>query len=123
MVRQGEDYAHDILKAYVLQLLTALRFSLITPLTSLLVPRHIPLIKITTLSNAISPQGTVSYISQGWASDEYITEHSTYTPDNLVPEDTLLADRGFDSVCWAPLLTSGDSSFHKRQKTVRSDCC
>ena len=47
---------------------------------------------------AISPQGTVSYISQGWggrASDKYITEHSTLL-DNLVPGDTLLADRGFN---------------------------
>ena len=77
---------------------------------------------------AITPQGTVSYISEGWggrASDKHITEHSRLL-DNLVPGDTLLADRGFDikdSACRASLLTSRASSFYKRQKAVGTSCC
>ena len=46
----------------------------------------------------ITPQGTVSYISKGWGgrtSDKYITEHCSLL-SNLVPGDTVLADRGFD---------------------------
>lgn len=46
----------------------------------------------------ITPQGTVSYISDGWggrASDKYITEHCSLLT-YLVPGDTILADRGFD---------------------------
>ena len=47
---------------------------------------------------AITPQGTVSFISQGWggrASDKYITENDNFL-NNLLPGDTILADRGFD---------------------------
>ena len=46
----------------------------------------------------ITPQGTVSYISDGWGgrtSDKYITEHCSLL-HHLVPGDTVLADRGFD---------------------------
>ncbi len=46
----------------------------------------------------ITPQGTVSYIWEGWggrASDKHITEHCSLL-QNLVPGDTILADRGFD---------------------------
>ena len=46
----------------------------------------------------ITPQGTVSYISDGWGgrtSDKYLTEHCSLL-NNLVPGDTVLADRGFD---------------------------
>ena len=46
----------------------------------------------------ITPQGTVSYISEGWGgrtSDKYLAEHCSLL-NNLVPGDTILADRGFD---------------------------
>lgn len=68
----------------------------------------------------ITPQGTVSYISDGWGgrtSDKYLTEHCSLL-DNLVPGDTILADRGFDihdsvgSLCSSlkiPAFTKGKS--------------
>lgn len=46
----------------------------------------------------ITPQGTVSYISEGWGgrtSDKHLTEHCSLLY-NLVPGDTVLADREFD---------------------------
>ena len=47
---------------------------------------------------AITPQGSVSYISDGWggrASDKHIIDNPSLL-NNLEPGDTLLADRGFD---------------------------
>lgn len=46
---------------------------------------------------AITPQGVISYISQGWGgrtSDKYITENSNFL-NKLLPGDVVLADRGF----------------------------
>ncbi|KAK4317580.1 hypothetical protein Pmani_011339 [Petrolisthes manimaculis] len=46
----------------------------------------------------ITPQGCVSFISQGWGgrtSDKYITEHCGFL-SNIIPGDVILADRGFD---------------------------
>ena len=46
----------------------------------------------------ITPQGSVSYISDGWGgrtSDKHLTEHSSFL-SNLIPGDLVLADRGFD---------------------------
>ena len=46
----------------------------------------------------ITPQGTVSYITNGWGgrtSDKFITEHCGFL-NNLLPGDLVLADRGFD---------------------------
>ncbi|KAK3918520.1 Ribosomal RNA small subunit methyltransferase G [Frankliniella fusca] len=47
----------------------------------------------------ITPQGTVSYISEAWGgrtSGKFITEHSKEFLDKLIPGDVVLADRGFD---------------------------
>lgn len=46
---------------------------------------------------AITPQGSISYISEGWGgrvSDKYITENSNFL-NKLIPGDVVLADRGF----------------------------
>ncbi|XP_077865527.1 uncharacterized protein LOC144352336, partial [Saccoglossus kowalevskii] len=46
----------------------------------------------------IAPQGGVSFISKSWGgrvSDKYLTEHCGFL-DNLVHDDIVLADRGFD---------------------------
>ena len=68
----------------------------------------------------VTPQGTVSYISEGWGgrtSDKYITEHCSLL-QNLLPGDTVLADRGFDisdsvgfhcSILKIPTFTKGRS--------------
>ena len=46
----------------------------------------------------ITPQGVVSFISDAWGgrvSDKYLTEHCGIL-NNLVPDDVVLADCGFD---------------------------
>lgn len=47
---------------------------------------------------SITPHGHISFISKGWggrASDKRVTEDSGYL-NNLLPNDLVLADRGFD---------------------------
>ena len=47
---------------------------------------------------AISPQGSISFISNGWGgrvSDQHLTENCGLLP-NLLPGDLVLADRGFN---------------------------
>ncbi len=47
---------------------------------------------------SITPQGSVIYISEGWGgrvSDKHLTENCGLL-SNLIPSDTILADRGFD---------------------------
>ncbi len=70
----------------------------------------------------VTPQA-VSFISEGWGgrrSDKHITEHSSFL-SNLVPGDTILADRGFDisdsvgsycSTLKIPAFTKGKSQLH-----------
>ena len=46
----------------------------------------------------ITPQGTVSFILDGWGghvSDKHLTENCGLL-NHLIPGDTVLADRGFD---------------------------
>ena len=71
----------------------------------------------------ITPQGTVSFISEGWGgrvSDKYLTENSGLL-DRLIPGGVILADRGFDiqesvglfcSTIKIPAFTKGKKQLH-----------
>ena len=57
----------------------------------------------------VTPQGMVSFISNGWGgsvSDKHIVEHSGYLM-SLLPGDVILADRGFDFADSVATLTLG----------------
>ena len=47
----------------------------------------------------ITPQGTICFVSEAWGgrnSDKFLTVRTVaYWPDNLIPGDLVLADRGF----------------------------
>ncbi|XP_015371818.1 PREDICTED: uncharacterized protein LOC107167328 [Diuraphis noxia] len=72
---------------------------------------------------AITPQGIISYISEGWGgrvSDKHITENCDFL-ENLLPGDIVLADRGFtinESIGFhyatlkTPAFTKGQPQLH-----------
>jgi len=63
----------------------------------------------------ITPQGTVSFISDGWGgrvSDKHLTENCGLL-SNLIPGDFVLANQGFNiQDCWDLLCTCGHSSIY-----------
>ena len=73
----------------------------------------------------ITPTGIVSYISKGWGgrvSDKHLTENCSIL-SNLLPGDTILADRGFDIKDSVGLFcaTVKLPAFTKGKKTVERD--